>query len=590
MALVPVAVPFPTGSSILDANFQALVSAIQANTAKAGTGDAPPSEPKLTAPSGLAAATNVEFNGQETIIAVVLSWAAKTGASSYILRFTKDGDSESYSQQVFGTTLRLAGLKADTGYSFQVAAVDKWGRIGAYATAFPFTTPVDTTPPSQVTGVVVARGVRTLIIRWDAIVVSDLQDYEVQVATDAGFTAVVDSWVGQSTFWQFEPSAAPALTTTYHIRVRARDVSGNQGNWSTTATSTLGPGSSGLGSLVADEISTGTLYAVVTISGSIKTAATGQRVEMDSTGLRAYRSDGTVLANLKTSGSPVFELKTDTTGASRIVFSDTEGGIVLYDSADAPAVKLVEDGLIMYTSSTETTRDSVRFFRNASDANPFAQLYVTRASNTPRIRLTSQPVNATLAADSASQLFALDEAGSLRAEVSAFGATDAGSQNLARLVTYDTSGGARGRVIAGPSDVLVDTASSGDRGWLKVYKDVQGSSSYLLETNGLILLNGANGIGAGLIYLAASQNVYSPDIAAGTADGNVAASYDITFPAGTTPRALLAVTDYSGASGAILLGESGGSSNTGCEVTIRNVHTASAVTSVSFMVVPILTA
>lgn len=102
---------------------------------------------------------------------------------------------------------------------------------------------IDATPPGQVTGLVAGSGYRTLTASWDEVqdadVVNGHGQYHVQVATDPAFPAaaiVRDTKVG-GLVTSFTDLAAG---TTYHVRVRAIDASGNAGDWSATAATTPG--------------------------------------------------------------------------------------------------------------------------------------------------------------------------------------------------------------------------------------------------------------------------------------------------------------------------------------------------------------
>lgn len=59
-------------------------------------------------------------------------------------------------------------------------------------------------------------------------------------------------------------------------------------------------GSAGIVSLAVDKLITGTLSAIITLSGTIKTAASGSRVEQDADGIRLYNSSDDVTVNLDT--------------------------------------------------------------------------------------------------------------------------------------------------------------------------------------------------------------------------------------------------------------------------------------------------
>lgn len=356
------AVPFPSPTD--EENWQALEA--WSFDLEQSVNDAQENEPTQDpppAPTGLSVAQSIDHNAQDDFVAVVFSWDTVSDAVYYLFRLAEQGDSDFYNQRVEGTALRLAGLKTSTNYEFQVASVDKWGQVSAWSDAHLFSTPDDDNAPPQVTGVSVFSGIRTLVITWDAVTVPDLAEYEVQVSKGAGFTSILDSTKLQAVNWAWEPDTPPTSDTTYYIRVRAIDRSGNAGLWSSDdgvgpASGNLGPGfsaitewdiedtaiknahiknatikSAKIQDLVADKIIAGTFQATVTVSGLFKTADTGRRVEFNNNGIRGYNSAGDVLFSLRTWTDPIFVLRTATSG-SRTEF-DGDGIRFLVRQADA---------------------------------------------------------------------------------------------------------------------------------------------------------------------------------------------------------------------------------------------------------------
>jgi len=91
--------------------------------------------------------------------------------------------------------------------------------------------------PAQVTGLAVTGGIGTLTLTWASIIEADVKwnrgYYQVQVATDAGFSAIVKAYDVAA-----NSSVVTGLTTgtTYYVRVRAIDYVGTVGTYSTTVT------------------------------------------------------------------------------------------------------------------------------------------------------------------------------------------------------------------------------------------------------------------------------------------------------------------------------------------------------------------
>lgn len=148
--------------------------------------------------------------------------------------------------------------------------------------------------------------------------------------------------------------------------------------------------------LTVDKLTTGTLTATVTLSGTIKTAASGQRVEMDDDGLRAYDSGGTALVDIKTAGSPVFELRTAASG-DRLSF-DPDGLNMILGSTGRDAWTLDTEGLGFYPQSGGSGSDTwegIDYWRdNQGDSIPFARIVSEWSGTTTRkLRLLTQATN-----------------------------------------------------------------------------------------------------------------------------------------------------------------------------------------------------
>lgn len=130
-----------------------------------------------------------------------------------------------------------------------------------------------------------------------------------------------------------------------------------------------------IGSLAADKITAGSLLATIDITtGKLRTATSGERLELD-----------------------------------------TEG-VFVYDASDDEALSLTTDGLEIQVTDTEENSDGVRWFRDGeADGSPFMQLLATRDADTniARWRLTNFDDDA----DSAMIMQFQDDAGTTRARV-----------------------------------------------------------------------------------------------------------------------------------------------------------------------------
>jgi hypothetical protein len=185
--------------------------------------------PSCTAPgvASLTAPAN-GATGQEP--ATVLDWADVSGASTYEVQVATD----SAFTNVVGTATTLVAsnwtvspaLSLNATYFWRVRAKNSCGGTGAWSTVSSFTTrgcitlaaPVLNTPAAGATGVA-----QSAALDWTDV--AGATRYEVQVATDAGFTAIARS---NTTLATSNWTVTPALTgnTTYYWRARAADSCG----------------------------------------------------------------------------------------------------------------------------------------------------------------------------------------------------------------------------------------------------------------------------------------------------------------------------------------------------------------------------
>lgn len=176
-----------------------------------------------------------------TLAYVVLAWTNPTDANrAYVeIAYRRSGNTASYliGDQVTGTTARIDDLTPGAAYDYRVRGVSQVGTFGAASTLAAQTAPGDTTAPAQVTGLALSdHPPRGILARWTAVAADDLANYEVQSATDSGFTASVVTRTAKTTEL---PLTALTNGTTYFVRVRAVDLTGNAGSYSATVSRTV---------------------------------------------------------------------------------------------------------------------------------------------------------------------------------------------------------------------------------------------------------------------------------------------------------------------------------------------------------------
>ncbi|MFB4265295.1 hypothetical protein [Nonomuraea sp. GTA35] len=264
---------------------------------------------------------------------------------------------------------QILDLSPGVDYDFQIRAVDLAGNQGAWSATETATANPDTIAPSTPAPPVVAGSRLAIQIVHTLGKASggtynlelDLDHLEVHVGAASGFTPDSTTLKGKvSAHAGMIAAQIPAIgtveveeTTTRYVKVIAVDQAGNRSSPSTAATATaLLIDSAHISDLTASKITAGTLSADIIVGARIKTADTGQRVELNTSGLQAYNNAGTLLASLQTNG--VFFLRSATSGA-RLDFSNVSG-IQLYDAGGTRTVWLDLDGSFELRSAASGAR------------------------------------------------------------------------------------------------------------------------------------------------------------------------------------------------------------------------------------------
>ena len=230
---------------------------------------------------------------------------------------------------------RFMGLVGNITYYVRVRAVDWVGNTGAWdyggGSAYSFTSSRDTDAPAQVAGLA-AGSSRTLVgLYWTANSEADLLHYEIQRAPDV--TGAPGAWatiaLADLNFYtdQDFTDGEIAAADTFWYRVRAVDRSQNAGTWAAQtsvplgqivgdhiaaltivgghiAANTITAGKMNVAQLSAIAADLGTITAGLVTGATVRTAAAGARVVLDSTdGIRTFNAGGVMTAQLDVDGS-----------------------------------------------------------------------------------------------------------------------------------------------------------------------------------------------------------------------------------------------------------------------------------------------
>ncbi|MBX6382156.1 MAG: hypothetical protein IRZ07_04150 [Microbispora sp.] len=262
----------------------------------------------------------------------------------------------------------IQDLSPGVAYDFRIRLVDTSGNAGAWSAVETAVASPDTIPPSTPAAPTVAASYLALQVRHDLGRATggtynlelDLDHLEIHVGSSADFTP------DETTLRATTPATAgmmqagvPAIatvqveeTTQRWVRVIAVDASGNRSAPSAAASSTaMLIDEAHITSLTVDKIAAGTIRSNWVLGASIATAQSGQRVELNASGLHGYNSAGTELVTLSSTGS--FALRSATSGAR--IELDTSG-LRIIDSGGSQLVNLGSSGSFLIRSSTSGAR------------------------------------------------------------------------------------------------------------------------------------------------------------------------------------------------------------------------------------------
>lgn len=258
--------------------------------------------------------------------------SAITDGDHYEINFRIQGQTDwSVLNVAWGTNqLRVADLAVATNYEFRVRGIDKSNNLGTWSSTETVLSSSDTIAPSTPAPPTVAASTIAIQVKHELgkasggtfNLESDLAALEVHMSTNTGFTPSADTYVGslRANLGMMNGSI-PAVgtfqvdsTMAVYFKVIAVDTSGNKSAASTqvTATSVL-VDSAHISDLTVTKVTAGTISSDWLVGANIQTAASGQRVVINQTGIKAYNASGAELVNIDaTTGQ--FTLRTSASG------------------------------------------------------------------------------------------------------------------------------------------------------------------------------------------------------------------------------------------------------------------------------------
>lgn len=289
-------------------------------------------------------------------------------------------------------------LSPGIDYDFRIRAVDTSGNQGEWSEVATEQTNPDTIPPSTPAPPTVAGSLIAIQIVHELGKASggtynlelDLDHLEVHVGSTNSFTPDDSTLKGKiPANGGMILGEIPAVgtvqveeTSTRYVRVIAVDQAGNRSDPSAAATATAELiDNAHISDLTVSKVTAGTVSANWLLGASIRTASSGQRVELDSTGLHGYNSGGTELVTVSTTGS--FTLRSAASGArinltngsglelynssgTRTVHLDSDGSFELRSAASGARIQIDGTGIKAYNSSGQQTVDIASSTGNAT--------------------------------------------------------------------------------------------------------------------------------------------------------------------------------------------------------------------------------
>jgi hypothetical protein len=260
----------------------------------------PPSA--LSAPGSCVLTSTAVVNPDGTVITrLIVTITQPTGATlrHTVVTLTAGTDTMKVIIPVGQTVGSISSVRAGVSFTGSAVSYDTFGLASAATVSAAHVTAGDVTAPPQVTSPAAAGGIRSAFVTWSPSNAEDLGLYEVQVDTTNVFGTATTHKVKVSAL-----TVSDLAPGTWYFRVRAVDLTGNLGSYSSTvsAVSRLVTGGTDIvaNSITANDILAGSITATEIAAGSI--TATKLAVGLPTTGGNLIKNgsfedaDSTVLA------------------------------------------------------------------------------------------------------------------------------------------------------------------------------------------------------------------------------------------------------------------------------------------------------
>lgn len=242
-------------------------------------------------------------------------------------------------------TYRVQELTPSVVYEFQIRAVDTASpsNNSQWSATTSFTAPRDTQPPSTPAAPLVAGSrIAIQVVHYLGVssggtfnLEADTNHLEVHVSNNSTFLPSDATIVGRLPCVAALQTQIPVVgtfpveeTDTRYVKVVAVDRSGNKSDPSdASSASVLLIDDAHISDLTVTKVTAGTITADWLLAAAIKTAASGQRVELNTQGLQAYGTEGEQTINLSSDPGATGNYITFTQGDTSVASIDQDGNI-----------------------------------------------------------------------------------------------------------------------------------------------------------------------------------------------------------------------------------------------------------------------
>lgn len=180
-------------------------------------------------PANLTLTTTYDTNLQAPVVDISFDAVTWEVPFSYEVAYSFNGLNWTYLRTNEISVRIIAPYGGITAYA-KVRVIDTHDNVSSWSAVKSITVAGDSVAPATPTGLTASGLFQKVLLSWDKNTEPDLDGYEIQIATDPGFTQNVKTFKVDATTYTFAGNS----DTTYYFRIRAVDKSENKSGWSST--------------------------------------------------------------------------------------------------------------------------------------------------------------------------------------------------------------------------------------------------------------------------------------------------------------------------------------------------------------------